>query len=140
MVILLTNTGAQLGAPARGWIYGLAEYYGRLNSTLSNYFTCRKYGASFIILPHDVWGTDGQNASTVWPGDNGDWTDYTKFVKQLMHDLKENDATEALVWDVWNEPDIGWFWERPLQQWVDLYILTHKILRYATHFLFWLFC
>ncbi|CZR61986.1 uncharacterized protein PAC_11883 [Phialocephala subalpina] len=121
--------GAQMGAPNRGWIWGLDEYYGRLNSTLSNYFTCRKYGASFIILPHDVWGTDNANSSTFWPGDNGDWTDYSNFVLQLMSDMKARGATEGLVWDVWNEPDIGIFWDRPLQQWIDLYILTHKILR-----------
>src|SRR5436305_13193815 len=34
--------GAQLGAPARGWIWGMTEYRGRLQSTLSNYRTTRK--------------------------------------------------------------------------------------------------
>lgn len=99
-----------MGAPNRGWIWGLDEYYGRLNSTLSNYFTCQKYGASFIILPHDVWGTDNANSSTLWPGDNGNWTDYSNFVLQLMSDMKARGATKGLVWDILNEPDIGIFW------------------------------
>jgi hypothetical protein len=121
--------GAQLDAPARGWIWGVQEYNGRLASTLSNYQTCRKYGADFILLPHDIWGTDHANSSTVWPGDNGDWSDYDIFVRTLMADLKTNHALEGLVWDIWNEPDISIFWMRDQQQWIDLYIRTHKILR-----------
>ncbi|GLI80121.1 hypothetical protein PoHVEF18_008471 [Penicillium ochrochloron] len=121
--------GAQLEAPARGWIWGLTEYKRRLESTLSNYRTCRKYGAEFILLPHDVWGTDHTNSSTVWPGDGGDWSDYDLFVKTLMKDLKKNNALKGLVWDIWNEPDISIFWERNQQQWIDLYIRTHKLLR-----------
>ncbi|KAJ5772472.1 hypothetical protein N7520_003001 [Penicillium odoratum] len=121
--------GAQLDAPNRGWIWGLDEYKGRLESTLSNYDTCRKYGADFIILPHDIWGTDHSNTSTVWPGDNGDWTDYDLFVRTLMADLKANNALEGLVWDIWNEPDLTVFWDRDQQQWLDLYIRTHKLLR-----------
>lgn len=101
--------GAQLEAPARGWIWGLEEYNGRLQSTLSNYNTARKYEADFILLPHDIWGTDHLNSSTVWPGDNGDWTDYDKFIKKLMADLKANNALRGLVWDIWNEPDISIF-------------------------------
>ncbi|KAJ5122932.1 hypothetical protein N7448_009029, partial [Penicillium atrosanguineum] len=111
------------------WIWGLQEYKGRLASTLSNYQTCRKYGADFIILPHDIWGTDHANFSTVWPGDGGDWSDYDLFVRTLMADLKAHDALEGLVWDIWNEPDIEVFWVRSQQQWIDLYIRTHKILR-----------
>ncbi|KAJ5699139.1 hypothetical protein N7462_001144 [Penicillium macrosclerotiorum] len=126
--------GAQLDAPARGWIWGLNEYRGRLQSTLSNYQTCRKYGADFIILPHDIWGTDHANSSTVWPGDNGDWSDYDLFIKTLMVDLKTNNALEGLVWDIWNEPDIETFWVRDQQQWIDLYIRTHNILREDSSF------
>lgn len=92
--------GAQESSPARGWIYGMENYKGRLNSTLTNYKTCREFDAKFIILPHDVWGTDGANSSTVWPGDNGDWSDYDKFLKQLMSDLKDNHALGGLVWNM----------------------------------------
>jgi len=80
-------------------------------------------------LPHDIWGTDNANSSTVWPGDNGDWTDYDKFIRTLMKDLKAAGALSGLDFNIWNEPDIGIFWQRPLQQWVDLYIRTHKLVR-----------
>lgn len=121
--------GAQLPEPARGWIWGHEEYLGRLESALSNYRTCRKYGAEVIMLPHDIWGTDSTNETTVWPGDDGDWTDWDSFVRTLMADLADNDALDGLVFDIFNEPDIDIFWQRSQQQWIDLYIRTHKILR-----------
>lgn len=137
--------GAQLPAPSRGWIWGLVislpvlniltdtsaslnEYKGRFQSTLSNYKTIRKYGGTFIILPHDIWGTDHANSSTVWPGDNGNWTDYDNFLNQLFSDIKANGMTTAAVFDIWNEPD-GSFWARSQQQYFDLYVRTHKRIR-----------
>lgn len=119
--------GAQIDAG--GWIYGLDAYYARLNSTYQNYQVARKFGAGFVLLPHDIWGTDHANDSTVWPGDNGDWTDYYNFLDQLMSDLVANDMLESTVWDIWNEPDISIFWNRTQSQWVDLYVRTHERLR-----------
>jgi hypothetical protein len=121
--------GAQLEAPSRGWIYGLEEYQGRLESTLSNYNTCRKYGAPVVILPHDLWGTDHANDTTVWPGDNGDFSDYDAFLAQLLGDFEANNALDGLIFDIWNEPDISLFWPRSQQQWIDLYIHTHQFIR-----------
>lgn len=126
--------GAQMGEPARGWLYGLDEYRNRLASALSNYRTCRKYGASFVLLPHDLWGTDGANSSTVWPGDNGDWTDYDNFVMTVLSDLKANDSLEAMAYDIWNEPDIGIFWNRSQEQWIDMYVRTHQLIRLVDPF------
>ena len=121
--------GAQLGAPCRGWIWGLNEYKCRFQSTLSNYQTIRKYGGSFVLLPHDIWGTDHANSSTVWPGDNGDFTDYDNFLTQLANDIVANDMLPGLVFDIWNEPNIGIFWNRTQAQWVNLYVNSHKMLR-----------
>lgn len=123
--------GAQLDAPCRGWIYGLNEYKCRFQSTLQNYQTTRKYGGNFIILPHDIWGTDHANSSTVWPGDNGNFANYDQFLNQLISDIKANGMQNALVWDIWNEAD-GYFWGgRPQQQWINLYVRTHKRIRYG---------
>jgi hypothetical protein len=91
--------------------------------------TARKYGASVVLLPHDLWGTDHADNSSYWPGDNGDWTEYDNFINQLMSDLVKYDMREGLVFDVWNEPDITFFWLRSQQQWIDMYIRTHKMLR-----------
>ena len=67
--------GAQISAPGRGWIWGPSEYNVRFNSALSNYRTCREHGAKFQLLLHDMWGADGtENATALFPGDDGDWT------------------------------------------------------------------
>ncbi|KAL9473210.1 hypothetical protein ACSS6W_007590 [Trichoderma asperelloides] len=123
--------GAQLGAPNRGWVWGLGEYRGRFLSSLSNYHACRKYNAEVSWLAHDIWGTDNTNASSVWPGDNGKWDDYENFVRQLLNDLYTNNAIDGTIYEIWNEPDISVFWKGKggMQQWIDLYIRTHKIIR-----------
>jgi len=122
--------GAQLGsAGSRGWIVGLNDYKGRFASLLANYKTCRAVGADFHIYVHDLWGTDHSNSSTKWPGDGGDWNDWDKFVQQLMTDVAANMEPAYVTWDIWNEPDISIFWKRTTQQWVDLYIRTHKLIR-----------
>ena len=123
--------GAQLSAPCRGWIWGLSEYRCRFQSTLSNYKTTRQYGGNFILLAHDIWGTDHANSSTVWPGDNGSWNDYDNFVAQLISDIIANNMPTGLVWDVWNEADGGYFWTRSQQQWIDLYLRTFEHIRYG---------
>jgi hypothetical protein len=46
-----------------------------------------------------------------------------------LKDLETNDALENMVFDIWNEPDLDIFWARSQQQWIDLYIRTHKFLR-----------
>ena len=48
-----------------------------------------------------------------------------------MADLKANNALEGLVWDIWNEPDGTFFWKGTQQQWIDLYVRTHKAIRYV---------
>ncbi|KAF5529495.1 glycoside hydrolase family 39 [Fusarium mexicanum] len=123
--------GAQLDKPCRGWAFGPDEYKCRFEATMINYKQTRKFGAQFIILPHDIWGIDYRDSvpSYQFPGDGGNWTSYDNFLNQLVRDLKSRNALDGLIWDIWNEPDIGGFWGRSIQQWVDLYIRTHKRLR-----------
>nr|POE85119.1 hypothetical protein CFP56_68688 [Quercus suber] len=123
--------GAQLDAPCRGWIYGLNEYKCRFASTLSNWKTTRKYGGNFIVLPHDIWGTDHANSSTIWPGDGGNFDNYDAFLNQLLADMKANGMLANTVFDIWNEAD-GSFWARGQQQWIDTYVRTHKRIRRDT--------
>ncbi|KAI1325736.1 glycoside hydrolase superfamily [Xylariaceae sp. FL0255] len=126
--------GAQLPQPAAGWIYGETDYLGRLESTQLNYETAREYGAKVILLVHDIWGTDGANSSTVWPGDNGNWANYDLYISTLLNDLYTRNMLTDLVIDIWNEPDLTVFWNRPLQQWVDLFIRTFKAIRADSRF------
>lgn len=119
--------GAQLDQG--GWIDGIDAYYARFNNTRDNYFQARKFDAKVIVLPHDIWGTDHANDSTVWPGDNGDWTNYDQYLDQLLGDLKANDMLDGLVYDTWNEPDGGFFWKRSQAQYLDLWSRTYQRIR-----------
>ncbi|KAF4341455.1 hypothetical protein FBEOM_4616 [Fusarium beomiforme] len=127
------NRGGGAQIPSLGWSRGGYEgYLGRLNSTLSNYLTTRKYNAEFILLPHDLWGADGgQGSDSPYPGDNGNWTEMELFWNQLISDLKAYDMLEGLVIDVWNEPDIDIFWARPWPQFLEYYNRATKLIREA---------
>ncbi|KAK4495186.1 hypothetical protein PRZ48_013513 [Zasmidium cellare] len=51
-----------------------------------------------------------------------------KYGAPLISDLKANNMLNGLVWDIWNEPD-GSFWARSQQQYLQLYVRTHRRLR-----------
>ena len=128
-ISLRYSRGGGSQQPAGAWITGLDGYYVRLNSTKSDYDKVRSYGAPYILLPHDLWGTDQVDETALWPGDNGDWTAWYDFLEQLTSDLVANDMLDGLIYDIWNEPDIEIFWRRSIEQWVDLYVRTHEFIR-----------
>ncbi|RHZ54011.1 glycoside hydrolase family 39 protein [Aspergillus thermomutatus] len=122
--------GAQVPAPGRGWIWGLAEYKNRFASALSNYKTARQHGAQFIFLIHDLWGADGtQNSSAPYPGDNGDWTSWDSYLTHLLSDIKSNGMADGLIIDIWNEPDLTYFWNRDQAQYLQMWGRTYHRLR-----------
>lgn len=104
----------------------------RFASALSNYRTTRKHGGEFIYLLPAVWGADGgQTEDFEYPGDNGDWTRWDAFVKQTLADVKSSDMMEGLVIDIWNEPDLSFFWNRPKEQWLAMWSRTYHNIRYV---------
>ncbi|CBX99018.1 hypothetical protein IAQ61_000845 [Plenodomus lingam] len=120
--------GAQ--TPTRGWIDGYESYVPRLESTISNYRTTRKYGGYFVLLVHDMWGADGSSIP-LFPGDNGNWTETDNFLAQVVKDLQEFNLLDNLVIDIWNEPDITPFWNRSFEQYLEYYVRAHKFFKQA---------
>ncbi|MGN9911316.1 cellulose binding domain-containing protein [Phytohabitans sp. LJ34] len=117
--------GAQLDSPG-GWVSG--KYDRRWNATRAQLLRTRSLGGEFIILPHDLWGADGYPISR-FPGDNGNWADYDAFLTRLINDVR---ATGAPVqWDIWNEPNLGLFWNRPQSQYFELWRRTYPRIRAA---------
>ncbi|KOV83177.1 beta-xylosidase [Nocardia sp. NRRL S-836] len=117
--------GAQLDSPG-GWVSG--KYDRRWNSTRAQLLRTRSLGGEFVLLPHDLWGADGYPISR-FPGDNGSWTDYDNFLTRLIDDVR---ATGAPVqWDLWNEPNITTFWNRPQAQYFELWRRTYQRVRAA---------
>ncbi len=114
--------GAQL--PGGGWVGG--GYDRRWNATRAQMVRTRALGGGFVLLAHDLWGADGAAISR-FPGDNGDWTDYDNFLTRLFADVR---ATGVPVeWDIWNEPNITLFWNRPQSQYLELWRRTYQRLR-----------
>ncbi|MFF5242664.1 hypothetical protein ACFY3V_00195 [Streptosporangium sp. NPDC000095] len=114
--------GAQL--PGSGWVGG--TYERRWNSTLAQARRTVALGGRFILLPHDLWGADGAGISR-FPGDNGDWTDYDDFLNRLVNDVRASGL--SMQWDIWNEPNITLFWNRPISQYLELWRRTYRRIR-----------
>jgi hypothetical protein len=117
--------GAQLGSPG-GWVAG--TYQRRWNSTLAQARRTIALGGEFILLPHDLWGADGFPISR-FPGDNGDWTDYDNFLSRVISDVQAAGLT--VQWDIWNEPNITLFWNRPQAQYLELWRRSYQRIRAA---------
>jgi hypothetical protein len=117
--------GAQLDSPG-GWVSG--RYDRRWNATRAQLLRTRSLGGEFVLLVHDMWGADGYPISR-FPGDNGDWTDFDNFLTRLINDVR---ATGAPVqWDLWNEPNISLFWNRPQSQYFDMWRRAYQRVRAA---------
>lgn len=115
-----------------GWgAGGYDQYIGRFESTLSNYRSTRKFNGDFILLIHDLWGADGSSSdSALVPGDNGNYSEFEKFLAQLKKDINENDMLDGLVIDIWNEPELEIFWKRSWEQYLDYYVHATALVRY----------
>ncbi|GAA1784843.1 RICIN domain-containing protein [Luedemannella flava] len=114
--------GAQLSGG--GWVGG--GYDRRWNATVAQARRTSSLGGTFILLPHDLWGADGASISR-YPGDNGNWTDYDNFLTRLFNDVKAAGIT--VQWDIWNEPNITIFWNRPQSQYFELWRRTYQRIR-----------
>ncbi|NUR48459.1 MAG: beta-xylosidase, partial [Hamadaea sp.] len=115
--------GAQLDSPG-GWVSG--RYQRRWDATLAQARRTLALGGQFVILNHDLWGADGYPISR-FPGDNGDWSDYDAFLTRLIGDVRAAGIT--VEWDIWNEPNLSLFWNRPQSQYFELWRRTYQRLR-----------
>jgi hypothetical protein len=117
--------GAQLDSPG-GWVSG--KYDRRWNSTEAQLERTKELGGEFILLLHDLWGADGYPISR-FPGDNGNWSDYDAFLDRVFADVRA--TGETVQWDLWNEPNITLFWNRPQSQYFQLWERTYDRVRAA---------
>ncbi|NUW33351.1 ricin-type beta-trefoil lectin domain protein [Nonomuraea sp. SMC257] len=117
--------GAQLDSPG-GWVSG--RYDRRWNATRAQLLRTRALGGEFVLLVHDLWGADGYPISR-FPGDNGDWSDYDAFLTRLINDVRSTGV--PVEWDLWNEPNITLFWNRPQSQYFAMWKRAHQRIRAA---------
>lgn len=106
----------------------------RFASSISYYRTCREYGARMQLLIADLWGADG-TAQIAMPGDDGDWSSYDEFLNTLTQSVYENNMSEFLDLDIWNEPDLpDLFWQRNQSQYLQMWGRGYYRLREAFPF------
>jgi hypothetical protein len=125
--------GAQLDCPNGGYVNG--QYTRRWSSVQGYYARTKAIGAKFVLLTHDLWGADAVCNVPRWPGDNGNWTEFTNFMTQVINDAKANGMTGSDVqWDIWNEPDLVTpvqFWGRDQTQYLETWKRAYQQIRAA---------
>ncbi len=79
-----------------------------------------------------AWGADGgQSEGFAYPGDDNDWTSWDTFLERTLDDVKKSDMIDGLVVDIWNEPDLSFFWNRSMEQWLELWTRAFRKIRYV---------
>lgn len=120
--------GAQIGCPNGGYVNG--QYAARWSAVKAYYAKAKAVGATLLMLVHDIWGADAVCHVPRWPGQGGDWTEYTNFMTQLINDAKANGMTGSDVrWDLWNEPDYPAFWGGSQAQWLEMWKRGYQQVR-----------
>jgi len=122
--------GAQIGCPNGGFMNG--QYAARWNAVKAYHDKAKAIGATLLVLVHDIWGADAVCKVPRWPGNGGDWTEYTSFMTQLITDMKANGMTGPDVrWELWNEPDYSGFWGGTQAQWLEMWKRGYQQVRSA---------
>ncbi|CZT15961.1 uncharacterized protein RCC_01801 [Ramularia collo-cygni] len=113
---------------------GTTGYDERFASMKKNYQDAKALNPKnkFVLLVHDIWGADStQGSDTPFPCDNGDCTEYGRYLDKLIGDLKSNDLLEGLQIDIWNEPDGSNFWPGSQDQYLQSYDFAYAKYRAA---------
>jgi hypothetical protein len=122
--------GSQIGCPNGGYVNG--QYAQRWNVVKAYYAKARAIGATVLLLASDLWGADDVCNVPHYPGDGGDWTQYTSFIAQVISDVQANGMTGSDVrWELWNEPDLTIFWKGTQSQWLEMWKRGYQQIRAA---------
>lgn len=79
----------------------------------------------------DLWGADG-TAKIAMPGDDGNWTSYDNFIESIFTLIRDNDMTDGLDFEIWNEPGLDdVFWQRTQAQYLDMWACVYPKFRAA---------
>ena len=122
--------GSQTNCPKGGYVNG--DYEPRWQSARAYFEKAKSIGATFELMPSDLWGADAVCEVPRWPGDGGDWTEYSTFMDRVIADARAAGMTGSNVrWDLWNEADLDIFWGPGFERFVELWDRGFKQLRAA---------
>jgi hypothetical protein len=116
---LSATTPDSMVAPLRPALWRIGSF--------EHYAPQRRSGARVVAVLSDFWGYPKYGGGAVkWPYD--DWTVWERFVDSLA----VAHADKPVVWDVWNEPDIDFFWpqgELAQARFHETYARAYRVLR-----------
>ena len=69
----------------------------------------KKLGIEQQVVVSDGWGYGKEH-----PGDDGQWAKWEEFVVRMVQEAQKRGLKPQ--WDIWNEPDHGFFWKRSPEQ------------------------
>ena len=76
------------------------DYEPRWQSARAYFEKAKSIGATFELMPSDLWGADAVCEVPRWPGDGGDWTEYSTFMDRVIADARAAGMTGSNVrWD-----------------------------------------
>jgi xylan 1,4-beta-xylosidase len=82
------------------------------------------FGARYMLVVSDLWGYPGAG----WYGRRAPWEDWdawSDFVRDLARSWRGHD----MIWDIWNEPDVPYFWTGTEAQYHELYRRAYLAIR-----------
>ena len=90
----------------------------------ANYDRVTRLGARMQIVVSD---SHGYSLAGWWPGDNGDWKAWEDIVEGLVK--RAQDKGYSVEWDIWNEPNGGYFWKRDQAQFFEAWAHAYRKIR-----------
>ena len=100
------------------------DWHGKGEGAFANYARVKKLGARMQVVVSD---STGYPQDGVWPGDDGNWTGWESLVENLVKRAREKRYT--FKWDIWNEPNIGYFWKRDQARFFETWIHGYRKIR-----------
>lgn len=129
----ISSGGAQ--TPTSGWGHSVEAYKARFATVVQDAKRIHARGGVQVIKISDLWGADAtQPSSFPYPGDNGDWSSYDRFIQQLISDVKSSGVAinERTQLEPYNEPDLpNLFWRRGQEQYLQMWLRGTRALRAA---------
>ncbi len=82
------------------------------------------FGARYMLVVSDLWGYPGAG----WYGRQAPWEDWDAW-SAFVRDLARRYGDHDMVWDIWNEPDVPYFWTGTEAQYHELYRRAYVAIR-----------
>ncbi len=117
--------GYTLGPKTQSEIDSIIAQATRLKAASSN-----PDGFHYEVIVSDLWGsTGGAPASSQWPCNNGDCSNWVQFIQQAVGQLEASGINFS--YDIWNEPDLSIFWSPGVNtpQYFQMWDVGYQTLR-----------